>query len=474
MSLRGGWLFFWVLCVAATSCAPQPVSIPAGLPPDALVLRPGDSLLEHVERFTVSAYPATNLPEAVGKRLSDLWAGEPWSVGINDWLGGAVLPAEAAAALGFEPAGELRRWRCHPALRLDLGAGRLEFVHEQRSLRPLFQASAARELQWKDDEAQLLFWWVESEGSLVALGSRPPGPLSSRYVADSDEGLARYERVLVAGAAVEDAETLLSRGRVGAVDRPSLAAPASTTLRMEIDCLAGDSLRVAMAVDDLGLGWSASPTPAQREHRGWLDDPRLGLRRLSPREGLGDGVVFSVEVTLDGLVYPVWSRRVEPHKGWREDTVDLSFFAGQEIDLALITGPGAEGAAEFDHALWADLTIEGVSDGPPLRPHIVLVDVPGLRSSDEVAALAQWSSVADSWDAVSAPATDRFSGVLSLLNGRAPAGQGTSSLEPASLDPAFIDPQWGTRPSLARREATSSRSWALLIGFLASTISGST
>lgn len=424
------------LALSAASCAPQPVAIPTDLPADALVLRPGDSLLEHAERLTVSDFPATNLPLAMGRRLVELWAAEPWTMAAEDWLGGDLLPGDAAAALGFDPNRELQRWRCHPAVRLDLKAGRLELTHEQRRLHPLFQATGARELQWHDETAQLLFWWVEDEGALIALGGRAPGAVAFRYRPDPRLGLSRYERALAADDALpRHGSELLSRATIGAVDRPALAAPAPTTLRLELDLFAGDSLRVALAIDDLGLGWLPSAPAEQRGRPGWVDDPRLGERQLSPRAGCGDGVIFAVEVTLDGEVYPVWARLLPAGGVWHEETIDLSFCSGRPISLALITRPGRADSALFDHALWADLTVEGVVDGPPDRPHVVLLDLPGLSGSDRGFAgeatprLASWASAAERWDAVTSPAREQLPGAASLLSGMVPAEHGVLGAE---------------------------------------------
>ncbi|GEM_PF-3118848 len=416
------------VALLATGCEPRAVSIPADLPSGALALQPGDSLLQHAERIRVSDFPQTNLPQAVGQRLVELWSSDPWPIAADDWLGGEALPSGAGTALGFETGVALRRWRCHPALRPDLDGGQLHLLHEGREVRPLFQASAARELQWMDNSAQLLFWWVADEGALVALGARPPGPLSYVYEPDEARGVGHFERGLIPGGeAPQNASELLSRVTVGAVDRRALAAPAPTTLQLEVDWLAGDSLRVAVAVADLGLGWSEAPTPEERTRRGWVDDPRLGLRRLAPRPGQGDGVTFAIEVTLHGEVFPVWSRHVPPGKGWHEETVDLGYFAGQPISLALITRPGRDGSQLFDHGLWGDLTVEGVVDGPPVRPHVVLVDLPGLGSADRTPGLDGWATVSgatvvgamdvEPWPDASPPGAVRLPAAVSLLTG---------------------------------------------------------
>ena len=74
----------------------------------------------------------------------------------------------------------------------------------------------------------------------------------------------------------------------------------------------------------------------------------------------GDGVVFRIGVTENGRHSELFARRVDPahaaaDKRWIPVDIDLSPFAGRQIDIVLRTDPSMPGAppnAAYDWALW--------------------------------------------------------------------------------------------------------------------------
>ena len=78
----------------------------------------------------------------------------------------------------------------------------------------------------------------------------------------------------------------------------------------------------------------------------------------------GEGVCFQIQV--DGQI--VFERYLDPKhqaddRGWHDAEVDLSPWAGKEIELALITAPGPSGCIDFCTAGWGKLRLRGFA-GP--------------------------------------------------------------------------------------------------------------
>ena len=73
----------------------------------------------------------------------------------------------------------------------------------------------------------------------------------------------------------------------------------------------------------------------------------------------GDGVLFTVRIEAGGVEKEVYSRYVNPKlevkdRAWQVEQVDLSAFAGQEVNLILQTGSGPEGDDRFDWSSWGE------------------------------------------------------------------------------------------------------------------------
>jgi hypothetical protein len=109
-----------------------------------------------------------------------------------------------------------------------------------------------------------------------------------------------------------------------------------------------------------------------------LTAPEVGALRfgiaLSPEvwsPEKGDGVLFQIFVATPGKPESgqfVFTRYINPKlnpsdRRWRNFLVDLSPWAGQTINLSLITEPGSENDWAFDWAGWSDLQIISVPPG---------------------------------------------------------------------------------------------------------------
>jgi len=343
-----------------------PPSPSRGPAPAGLVLRPGDSLFDHLEAVKVAAHPPSSLPRAAADRLAELQRQGRHVIDAGDWIPGETRLDGAALATILSTEGPVRRWWVRPSLRLDLALGPLWFRHEGRALRPLFErgaesAETPEEPCWLDDVGPRLLCWDAAKGALVAFGDRPPGEVECGYQVRGRSAVGRAEWRLAEGAKrPADARPLRCRGTLDRTDRDCLLAPAPTSLVVEIDALGGESLELAVGVLDLAFV---------------LDD-----RELKRVRGRGDGATFVVEVERDGVTEELLAHHVPAGGGFDELSVDLSAYRGRAVKLWLRTLPGAADDPRFDYALWSGLRLDGRSPRTPERPHVVLIDVDTLRA----------------------------------------------------------------------------------------------
>lgn len=411
------------------------VEVPADLPPGAVALQPGDSLLDHAGRIEVTAWPRTCLPPAVAQRVSQLWAEPIVQLLPEQWLGGQPTPLPDVADLGLDPSLPTRRFRLSPPVRCDLAAGRPWMTHEGRPLRRIALEPLGLQMQWVDPEGGALFWWDETRGDLVALATERPGVVGLGYAAESDFGLSAFEVELAAGEPPSRGDEVSGAMDVLRVQRRVLAAPAGASFELEVDLLAARELVLACALPDTGLRWEpsvAEPAP------GVVRDERIDRRRLERAPRRSDGMVFRVLAAgTDGVWQRVWARRVQTTDGWVEARVDLSPWYGGPLRLALESDPGGDGDSAFDHGLWADLRLEDRRAPAPERPHLVLVVLSHWRpdrsspwgaARDTTPHLALWAEGARRFDDVLAPAPRRLPALASLLTGQPPAVHGLADL----------------------------------------------
>lgn len=88
------------------------------------------------------------------------------------------------------------------------------------------------------------------------------------------------------------------------------------------------------------------------------------IRDSDPKkEGASDGVQFRVQVSVKGGDYQTLFDRMSDAKTWTPASVDLSPYAGKEITLRLVTGPGPAHNTSCDSSFWAEPTLWA---GPPV------------------------------------------------------------------------------------------------------------
>jgi arylsulfatase A-like enzyme len=104
--------------------------------------------------------------------------------------------------------------------------------------------------------------------------------------------------------------------------------------------------------------------------------------------GRGDGVVFSVSITggAGNSAEPLWERAVNPQKnandrGWLDGDLDLAAWAGKPILIELRTGPGPDGDADFDWAVWSDpRLVSGRAQRDTHPENLILITADTLRA----------------------------------------------------------------------------------------------
>ena len=85
----------------------------------------------------------------------------------------------------------------------------------------------------------------------------------------------------------------------------------------------------------------------------------------------GDGVEFRLEIRdSHGQIAPLYSRYIDPkhnlaERKWISESVDLSRYMGQAVDLLFTTTPGPAGNTCMDWAGWGDPHFDGETHSPP-------------------------------------------------------------------------------------------------------------
>lgn len=110
--------------------------------------------------------------------------------------------------------------------------------------------------------------------------------------------------------------------------------------------------RALFALPDSAVSWSLSlsePTSL---------DTAAALRQEAWTRP-GDGVTFTVSVTVDGRSDVLWTRHIDPFadqgaRRWHDVTVRLDRYVGKTVTLTLATQSGPNGNAVLDAAMWRE------------------------------------------------------------------------------------------------------------------------
>ena len=322
--------------LAACGGEPEPERVPAGL-----VLRPGDTILDHLNVLVVARWSPGVLPPDLAAS-----AGPRRSIRAKDWNPKAAVPESYRPLLGV--VGEVRAWRPRGSLDLALPPGPVTLRRDGVLLAPTDPVDEAPDtLVFWDEPSACVFLWSEKDARLFAVSETRPPAITIRPGGLAEDELLRYELDLA------DQVATPLRVELSRVSRPVLLAPAPSAIEVPIERLEGTALAVAIGIIDHEVGQP------------------------------GDGASFTIEAVADGRTERLWSHTLPPRAvgaPFREAVVDLSAYTGGPVTLRLVTGPGPEGDRTLDYAVWGDLHVRGGATRPPARPHVVLIDVDTLRA----------------------------------------------------------------------------------------------
>jgi len=343
-------LALYAACPAA--CGPaEPAARPAGL-----ALRPGDTLLDHLDALVVERAGDGAMEPVASARAGEILGRRVVPIDPSEWR-----PTTAR----LKRASDVPAWEVRPGWRLDLGLGAPWLEHEGRRIprsgSPLQDAGGVgATAAWRDPEGRVFFRWAGERGVLTAYRTERPGKVLFGYSVGSHDLLARIGERLLPGSPLR-ASDLACRATLDGLHRPALLLPAPGALRVDLAELAADELRLALGVADVAFA---------------VED---GVLRRVPSPS--DGVTFVVEVeTSDGRMERLAAQHVAVLDRFEDARIDLRRFRGRSLRLMLSTEPGPATDASADFALVGELRLTGGTTRAPTRPHVVLVDIDTLRA----------------------------------------------------------------------------------------------
>jgi len=354
----------WIGCSESATPVDRP-SIASEVPAidelETSVLRPGDTLFEHLSHARLVEHPATLLPRAVAELaqqpLVDWFA--PLSPDVWKSTPTYHLPEDVRPLIEADPG--LALWYTVPPLSMPADSDGLDaFFYDGKPV-PTWDGLTPSLL------AAPVLWYPRRHG-LVAFGHSPPEGVESRVRVPSDAEFGELERGRLLLGRDPRPVDLLDRFELGTVDRPALLLAADGVLEWTVDRWEAEGLEVAVGLMDSG----------------WIEVNGAVQRTISR----SDGVTLAIEV--DGQ--RVWERRLGPGSGvagWVVEVVDIPVPRGAGCTLRLLTeaGPdaGANADSTGDYAVWGSLRAVGPPTRTPDRPHVVVIDIDTLRA-DRLAA----------------------------------------------------------------------------------------
>jgi arylsulfatase A-like enzyme len=327
--------------------------------PEGIELRPGETLLDHLADWRVLDYPMTNLPADVAVNSSTQEVSGSLMVTADDWDEGDILPAPFRHSLELAP--DTRVFRAIPRVPFRPGDTEPVLRHAGRRLQP-WRLPGTSHL-WRDQDAELIFWWDTANASLLGVGRWAPGEASLSMGSEGGTPSAGNASPMATSASPSVSVSELSqRLIVGTTSRPGLLVPAPSGLALDFARWDGRRLHVAVGV-------------AERVYK--RDDAGRVLQKFWNQLP----VEFSVEVVSDGERRRLWSRSVTAEDGFVTGSIDLSELSGGALSLELHTSSGQPTEGSWPYGFWADLAVTGRSaDKAEGRPHIVVLDIDTLRA----------------------------------------------------------------------------------------------
>ncbi len=169
----------------------------------ALTLRPGDTLLEHLDRVAAHVGAAGGVPTELAPAVAKLLSEPPEDIAPARWQ-----------ALDEAPGG-WSRFAVQPRLRLDLALGRVWLQHDGRRAQPRTNEpgrnqDATRVTVFEDGEGRARFSWDGETGQLMAVAAARPAAVRIGYDIDPVTAVGRLASVL-GGRTTSSALSLAAR-----------------------------------------------------------------------------------------------------------------------------------------------------------------------------------------------------------------------------------------------------------------------
>jgi len=437
-----------LLCLLLLACGGEP-GAPAAAPDTQVALQPGETLLDHGASFQVVEYPATQLPPDVAVQGAVRATTGRLVVQADEWVEGEVVPAPFRLSLALSE--DARVFRATPQVGFRPTDEEPQLSHDGRHLQPWRQPGSNH--LWRDENAELIFWWDTANATLTAIGRWSPGETQLLQGGGEEQVALKGDApVAAAPSAAVSASALRQRLTVGCSSRPGLLVPAPSELRLDLAGLTGNSLELVVAA-------------TERVYR--RDDSGRVLQKLWAELPLR----FLLEAEVAGERRPLWSRSLTAAEGFVRERVDLSALPDGPLALFLRTEPGQPTEGSWPYGFWGDLALTGPR-GPsarpsgPARPHVVIIDVDTWRADrlsvygyarETTPRLADWAArSATVYRDVMSASNWTLPSTASMLTGLAVHQHGLLRF------PRVLSPQTPTLATLLRRAGY--QTWAMVEG----------
>jgi len=333
------------------------------------VWRPGDGLLERLDRAVVLEWPESILPDDVAA----CWDGDPLGTVMlrsaailkSDWVGGEMLPTELLPAKTLASGRRPRRWEAPNILSSLVSVDPAEtsfWVGSTRLPTPD---------QDVDDVQPLVVVWDAELLLLVAISDTVPERVRVvRPVAAVD---VFGEQGVRSASERPSPGSLRRRVRTGSDTRAGIMLPGPGRLSYPSAVLAVDTLDLAVRL----VPRSHAVAPG---------------RAIGPGPSRSDGAVCALDIvplpagdraqatSPPAEIIRLWQASLTVEDGLVPVQVDLTAWRGRSVALQLVIEAGSSGDTIDDMVEWSGLRMTGAPARKPQSPHLVLIDVDTLRA----------------------------------------------------------------------------------------------